>query len=186
MEKPLRIILITGMPGSGKEEVIKTCRKKGMKIVRMGDFVREEASARGIELTDENVGNVAQEMREKHGFDIWAKRTIEAIDDQFTVVDGVRGRAEVLLFKKHFGNEAAVVAVHSSPKTRFRRLMGRKRDDAPKTIEEFENRELRELHWGLGDVIARAEYLILNESTLEALEKRVNALCERIGGKKPA
>lgn len=177
-----RVILVTGMPGSGKNEFVKISQKTGIRILRMGDFVRSEAEAQGIDMTDENVGSLAQRMRDGHGFNIWAKRTIEEIDDRLTVIDGVRGRAEMVLYRQQFGNDAVVVAIHSSPAIRFKRLVARRRADAPKSMEEFEERDLRELSWGLGDVISRADYLIVNESTLQQLTRRVEAVIDEILG----
>ena len=84
-ENKVNVILVTGMPGSGKEEFIRVCQNKRIRVIRMGDFVREETRRQGLDLTDENVGGVAQNMRERHGFDIWARRTIEAIGDEITV-----------------------------------------------------------------------------------------------------
>jgi dephospho-CoA kinase len=179
-EEKVRLILLTGMPGSGKEEFLKICMNRGLRILRMGDFVRSEAVSRGLELTDENVGSLAQSMRESEGFDYWAKKTVEALDDRLTLVDGVRGRAEVAFFRRAVKGRIVVVAVHASPMTRYQRLLARARSDAPRSWEEFERRDQRELRWGLGDVIARADYIIPNEGSLEDLRKRVEAVLDEI------
>jgi len=176
----VRLILLTGMPGSGKEEFVKICLTKGIRVLKMGDFVRAETAAKNLEMTDENVGSVAQQMRETEGFDYWAKKTVEALDDRLTLVDGVRGRAEVLLFRRMVRSGTVTVAIHSAPTTRFNRLVSRGRSDAPKTREEFEQRDARELRWGLGDVIARADYIIINESTIEDLKKNTEAVLDDI------
>jgi len=176
----IKLILLTGMPGSGKEEFVNVCLSKGIRILRMGDFVRSEAASIGLELNDENVGELAQSLREKEGFDYWAKKTAEALDDRLTLVDGVRGRAEVTLFRRVVKTGIVTVAVHSSPWTRYNRLLKRGRSDAPKTLEEFDHRDTRELRWGLGDVIARADYMIVNESTLEDLRIKVDEVIAEI------
>lgn len=175
-----RLILLTGMPGSGKEEFLKICMNRGIRILRMGDFVRSEAVEKGLELTDESVGSLAQARRESDGFDYWAKKTIEALDDRLTLVDGVRGRAEVALFRRSVRNGVVIVAVHASPSTRYKRLVARARSDAPKSWDEFERRDMRELRWGLGDVIARADYIIPNEGSLEDLRRTAEAILDEI------
>lgn len=175
-----RLILLTGMPGSGKEEFLKICMNRGIRILRMGDFVRSEAVAQGLSLDDQSLGSLAQSKRESEGFDYWARKTVEALDDRITLVDGVRGRAEVALFRREIKNGIVVVAVHASPMTRYKRLLARARSDAPKSWDEFERRDIRELRWGLGDVIARADYIIPNEGSLEDLRKYVEAVLDEI------
>ena len=61
------MVVLVGMPGSGKEEFAKIAQKRGFSIVRMGDTVREETKKRGLELNDRNVGRLAHEEREKTG-----------------------------------------------------------------------------------------------------------------------
>jgi dephospho-CoA kinase len=179
-EQRVGLILLTGMPGSGKEEFVKVCIARGIRVVRMGDFVRAEAKERGLVLTDENVGGLAQKLREEEGFDYWAKRTADALDDRLTLVDGLRGRAEYVQFHKRAKSGIAVVAIHSSPNVRYERLVARGRSDAPKTVDEFDQRDVRELRWGLGDVIARADFMIVNETSLEDLRSQVEAVLDDI------
>ncbi len=44
------------------------------------------------------------------------------------MIEGIRSQYEVEIFKKNF-NEFKVIAVHSTPKTRFKRLKKRMRPD---------------------------------------------------------
>jgi dephospho-CoA kinase len=57
------------------------------------------------------------------------------------------------------------MAVYASPETRFNRIYRRRRSDDPDGWELFNERDMRELGVGLGDVIAMAEYLIINEKS---------------------
>lgn len=174
------LILLTGMPGSGKEEFVNICIDKGLRIIRMGDFVRAEAREKGLELKDEMVGAHAQQMREKYGFDYWAKKTVDALDARPTLIDGVRGRAEINYFRRMIKSSIVMVAIHTSPTTRYERLVARNRSDAPRSRDEFEQRDMRELRWGLGDVIARSDYVIVNDSDLEVLRKRSEEVIAKI------
>jgi dephospho-CoA kinase len=54
--------------------------------------------------------------------------------------------------------------VYASPEARFNRIFRRKRSDDPDGWELFHERDLRELSVGLGNTIAMAEYLIINEN----------------------
>jgi dephospho-CoA kinase len=174
------LILLTGMPGCGKEEFVKTCADRGIKILRMGDFVRGAATKLGLNMTDAEIGALAQRMREKYGFDHWAKKTAEALDDNLTLIDGLRGSAEYEYFRGKTKAAMVVVAIHASPKVRYQRLVGRGRSDAPKSYEEFEQRDTRELRWGLGEVIAKADRVIVNESTLKDFHRSAEATLDDI------
>ena len=178
----MKILVTTGMPGSGKEELLDCCVSRGAKVIRMGDMVREKAKEFGLELTDSNVGNLANEERKRYGMDIWAKRTIPYVGGDLVAIDGTRGPDEIKAFKKAFGDKLKIVAVHASPSTRFARLRSRGRPDSPTDLAEFEKRDLRELEWGLGNAIALADYLIVNEGSLEELRSEIDSLLERLLG----
>ena len=176
--------MTTGMPGAGKEEFLQICQAKGAKVVRMGDMVRERVKELGLDSSDNSVGTLANEERKRYGMDIWAKRTIPFVGGDLVVIDGTRGPDEVKAFKHAFGENLQVVAVHASPRTRFDRLRVRSRGDSPTTPGEFEQREKRELTWGLGDVIATADYMVVNEGTLEDLKADVTRLLDKILAKR--
>ena len=180
----MKILVTTGMPGSGKEEFLKICEARGAKIVRMGDIVRAKAKEFGLDDSDASVGTLANEERKRYGMDIWAKRTIPYVGGELVVIDGTRGPDEIKAFKNAFGEALKVVAIHTSPRTRFERLKERARPDFPPTWEEFERREQRELTWGLGQAIAQSDYMVVNESTIADLKRSVNALLDKIVGKK--
>src|SRR5438093_12153636 len=115
----------------------------------MGDVVREEAQRRGLPITDAAVGGMAHAEREAHGFGIWAERTLPRVHGERVVVEGLRGRAELEVFRKAFGEALAVVAVHASPKTRHERMLRRKRSDDAVTIAAVRARVLRARKVGL-------------------------------------
>ena len=178
----MKVVCVTGMPGCGKEEVLAVARDLGFTIVRMGDVVREEAKRRGLPITDEAVGGMAHAERLAYGSGIWAERTLPRIRGTWIVVDGLRGRAELGVFRKAFGEDLLVIAVHASPKTRHERMLRRQRaDDAP-TMDAILARDARELGWGLGDVIATADLVLVNEGSLEDFRRYARAALERLHG----
>jgi dephospho-CoA kinase len=75
---------------------------------------------------------------------------------------------EYLLMRKHYGDGFKVVAVWSSPQTRYRRLAVR--SVRPLTSGEARSRDKAEIeNTNKGGPIAIAEYLIVNEGTLRKL-----------------
>ncbi len=150
----------------------------------MGDIVREKVKELGLDPSDNSVGTLANDERKRYGMDIWAKRTIPFVGGDLVVIDGSRGLDEVRAFKHAFGEDLMVVAIHSSPKTRYERIKSRSRGDSPTTWAEFEQREKRELTWGLGEIIATADHMIVNEGTLDELKDEVAKLLDKILAKR--
>jgi dephospho-CoA kinase len=180
----LRIIALVGMPGSGKEEFVKVSNKQGYQVVRMGDVVREEVEKRGLELIDENIGSLSDKERRKSGMGIWAKRTLPHIKDEQAidklVIDGIRGDAELAIFREKYRDSMIVVGIHASPKTRFDRIVSRGRQDASYTWKDFSNRDQRELDWGIGNALALSDIMIINESSMDTYVSKIESTLEII------
>jgi dephospho-CoA kinase len=179
------VVGVAGMPGAGKATVNEIAKRRGFKVVVMGDVIREETKRRGLEPTPENIGKVMLQLREEEGPAVVAKRCIPKIEKakgDIVFVDGIRSLYEVEEFKGHFPN-FILVAVHSSPETRFQRLFRRKRSDDPRGWETFLKRDLRELNVGLGDAIAMADCMIVNEGTKEEFMMKIHDVLETVLGK---
>ncbi|WP_456367304.1 dephospho-CoA kinase [Thermococcus sp.] len=180
------IVIITGMPGSGKSKIVKEFEGKGVPSVSLGDIVREETLKRGLELTKENVAKVSIRLRQELGQNAVAKLAVERVKkllekSSIVVVDGVRSLDEVGTFRSAFpGEEIIIVAVHTPPKQRFERLKSRGRHDDPKSWEDFEERDWKELRFGIGGVIAMADYMIVNDGSKEEYEKKVRETVDLI------
>ena len=76
------------------------------------------------------------------------------------------------MFKENFDNFSSV-SVFACAKTRFERLVLRGRADDPENYDDFLVRDKRELGFGLGEVIATADYLLVNEDSLEDFQEQV-------------
>ena len=114
----------------------------------------------------------AIEIREEMGEDAVAKlvvRKLKEMSEKLIIVDGVRSLKEIDYFSKYA--KVVIVAVHASPRERFRRLSRRGRRDDPKTWEEFRERDIKELNIGIGQVIALADVMVVNELNEESVIK---------------
>jgi len=179
------VVGLVGMPGSGKSLVVDTARESGYAIVVMGDVIREETVKRGFDLTPQNVGKVMLQLREESGNTVVADKCIPKIEEQASakvLVDGLRSLYEVDAFKQHFVN-FTVLGVHASPESRFRRLFNRRRSDDPCEWAVFRERDLRELSVGLGNVLAMAELIIVNDGSYEVVKGHVKESLESIEAK---
>jgi dephospho-CoA kinase len=174
------VIGLVGMPGSGKSVAAQMARQLGFTVLVMGDVVREELVKRGLKATPETLGRVMVELRAEAGAAVVAKKTIAKmmlLKDRKIIVDGVRSLAEVEEFKKQFP-EFKLVAIHSSPDTRFQRIFKRRRSDDASDRRVFATRDRRELTVGIGSAIALADHVIINEGTLAHFKTSVSAFFE--------
>jgi dephospho-CoA kinase len=180
------VIGLIGMPGAGKGECAKFAREAGISVINMGDLVREQTKQLNLDLTDENIGSIAHSEREKFGFGIWARRTMEKVNNlnlaekELVVIDGIRGGEEVEVFRDAFGKDFKSIAIKMPREKRFQLLKKRKRSDAPITKAEFEAREAREAKWGITNALKEADYILYNTGTLEELKSSFQELLEII------
>ncbi|MEM3852114.1 MAG: AAA family ATPase [Methanomassiliicoccales archaeon] len=177
----MKVLIIAGMAGAGKTEFAEYCKQNGIRVINMGDLVRERVHELGLEPTSRNTARVASEERIKFGNDIWARRSTALLDKTDCIIDGTRSEAEVSYFRRSIGKSAFVIAVYAPSRIRFARLRARGREDSPLSEGEFEERDRRELGWGLGNVVALADRVVINEGTLEEFRKSVDSLLKELG-----
>ncbi len=179
----MKILCITGMPGSGKTQALKVFYKKGFSIVSMGDVIRDLARERGIKEDPESIGKLAVEIRKDEGEDAVAKRCIKKISglSKNVIIEGIRSLPEIECFKNYF-EDFVIVSIHASPKIRCKRLKRRGRADDPRNFKEFLERERRELDIGIGSVIAIADFMVVNESSLEKLYEEIETIAKNYEG----
>lgn len=176
----MRVIGVSGMPGSGKSIISDKCVEKGAIIVSMGDIIREEAKKRG-----ETTGETAVNLRKERGEYIVSELTIQKIKkllnegNEKIVVEGIRSHHEVEMFKENF-ESFMIVSVFANPLTRFERLKNRMREDDSQDYDGFLERDYRELGFGLGNVISLSDKMIINESDLESYYKKIEELLNEI------
>ncbi|MGZ7117253.1 MAG: AAA family ATPase [Methanobacterium sp.] len=174
----MHVMGVTGLPGSGKSVVARVAGNLGISVIRMGDVIRDEALKRNADI-----GETAVKLRKEYGKYVVALRCIQFIEeisnnstgDTKFIIEGIRSPEEVEIFRKHFP-DFKVITVHSSPKIRFMRLKGRQRSDAPNNMPDFINRDERELNFGIGNVIATSDFMIVNEGPLWKLKKSIKSI----------
>ncbi len=178
----MKVIGVVGFPASGKGEFSRVAAEMGIPVVVMGDVIREETRKAGLPPTDENLGTVAQQLRRNGGMDAIARRCIpriRATGARLVLVDGIRGDAEVRLFREAFPG-FALVGIRAPFSERAVRLAKRGREDDQDTPRALEERDQRELTWGLDRALAGADHIIENEGTLEEFVRATRALLRKI------
>jgi len=172
------VIGTVGLPGSGKGEAAEVAREHGIPVVTMGDVIREECRNRGLDPATHH-GQVAQALREENGPAAIAERSLlligDALEDNDTVlVDGLRSDVELDAFRERFGDEFVLVSIEAPFEVRRERVEERGRDDPDG--ESLEERDERELGFGMGEAMERADLTIENTDTLERFRGQITAL----------
>ncbi len=178
----MKVIGVVGFPASGKGEFSRIAGEMGIPVVVMGDVIREETRNAGLPPTDENLGAVAQQLRQNGGMDEIARRCvprIRNINAPVVLVDGIRGDAEVRLFRETFSG-FVLVGIEAPFAVRAARLSKRGREDDRENPRALAERDLREAAWGLDRALSGADHLIGNAGTLEEFARESKALLQRI------
>jgi dephospho-CoA kinase len=170
----MKVVSIVGMAGAGKSVVARVFESAGFRKVRFGDVTEQEVKKRGLVINEENERKVREQLRVQYGMAAYAILNRPQIDKLLqqgdVVVDGLYSWEEYTLFKDHYGANFMVVAVWSSPRTRYKRLANRK--VRPLSLEEAISRDKSEIeNVKKGGPIAMADFMILNETSIGELEK---------------
>ena len=173
----MRVIGTVGLAGSGKGEFATVAEETGVPVVTMGDVIRGECRDRGLDPAEHH-GRVARDLRAENGPTAIAEASLPhveaALEDADTVlVDGIRSNDEGDVFEERFGDEFTLVSVEAPFEARRERLDERGRDNVGKGGESLAERDERELGFGLGAAMDRADRTIENTGTLAAFREQV-------------
>src|SRR6056297_3307911 len=179
----MTVIGVVGLPGSGKSEAAEVAADMGVPVVAMGDVIRAECRERGLDPATDH-GTVAKALREENGPGAIAERSLPVIeaereDGDTVLVDGIRSDVEVEAFREAFGESFVLVEITAPFETRAERLDLRGRDaSADEGGESLEDRDERELGFGMGEAMAMADVTVANTDSLSAFRRRVRTLLE--------
>ncbi|MCD7781493.1 MAG: AAA family ATPase [Methanosphaera sp.] len=202
----MKVYGVSGLPGSGKSVISRIAKKEGIYTISMGNVIRKEAEKNNcstgtmaVKLREKYGKNVvanrcvnevythSKNNRHNKNNKVTVKKIYtthsknnkpqryKKIEQDIYIIEGIRSPAEVTYFKKHFKN-FKVIGIHSSPEKRFNRLKRRKRSDDSTDYIEFSRRDERELRFGIGDVIALSDYMLINDGPIQVFKNDIKAL----------
>jgi len=180
----MRVVSIVGMAGSGKSEVAHIFESRGFTRIRFGDITDAEIKKRGLELNEQNERVIREHLREQCGMAAYARLNLLKLDAALkhscVVIDGLYSWEEYILLKDYYGEDFILVAIWSSPDTRYNRLSQRR--CRPLRLGEAIERDRSEIEMvNKGGPIAMADYTITNESSLNVLREETEVVITKIG-----
>jgi len=175
------ILLIIGMPGSGKTEAAKIAKILGYKVFAFGDIIREEVRRRGLKLNKENMQKVSLWFHDKRDKELVRRleKKLQKIKTrrEFIVLDGPRSPNELSLLRKHgFNVKTLVIDVPS--RIRWKRQLARGRQDLG-SLSDVRARDVRELKYGIKKLIKTANFKIKNTGSRAQLHSRIKKLLSK-------
>jgi dephospho-CoA kinase len=182
----MTVIATVGLPGSGKGEAANVAEEAGVPVVTMGDVIRAECRDRGLDPATDH-GQVATALRDENGPAAIADRSLPLIEEALeesdvVLVDGIRSDVEVDTFEDAFDEGFTLVSIGAPFEVREERLAERGRDaGADEGGESLEARDDRELGFGMGEAMERADVTIENTDTLAAFREQIQGLLAEAG-----
>lgn len=179
------LILIVGLPGSGKSFAADVIKKHfHAKVLKTGDVIREEIKRRGWKYNPENDKKVRLWFHSGREHLI-VKRLWEKMKNykEVVVIDGLRSPKELAIFKRIFKGNIFLIKIKSSFKVRAQRSIKRRRFGKLESVKYLKERDKSELSdlVGLKQLLRNADYTIDNSKlTKKQMEKRVVNLIKSI------
>ena len=193
LEAEAMIVGIVGKIAAGKTTVAKFLEERGFCRVSCSepliDLLTHNVSEYSwipelpekTEPTREKLIEFGKYLKEKYGGDVLVRLALDKKRNcRNIVIDGVRSREEVEAIKRLGGK---VIYVEAKPEIRFERLMRRRaeKDREIKTFEDFKAMDdAEEKLYNTSELKGLADYVIVNEGTLEELREKVERILEEL------
>lgn len=181
------IIGVTGPICAGKDEVGKLLSGIGFERLSLVEALRDEARARGIEITRKSLQDLGDDLRQREGVDVLARRVMrQVVPGRNYVIESIRNPGEVAALREL--GEFVLLCVRASDSVRFERMVARGREQDPKTFEEFLQVEARDR--GIGQAShaqqneacwALADVTLENNTSLDDLRQSLKDLLSHRG-----
>jgi dephospho-CoA kinase len=195
-----RYVALVGMRGAGKDACARFLERKfGYLIIHLGKIVEEEMKRKKIPVTKDTFHAMSIELRKKEGPAVVIRKAVEdwipwvegnverALNSSADfsgfkfAFNGVRSVEEIDYLREKFGKDLCVIGIYASPRTRFLRGQKRMRPNIDVTdFEEFMNVDREQLEiFGVGNAMMIADFILLNEGTLEELLKSLEKVLRK-------
>lgn len=173
-----KIVAVVGMCGSGKSVITDMLIKDGFQKVYFGGITFEEMKKRGLEINEKNERQIREEFRASGDMAIYAKLNASKISEFYkkgnVVVESLYSWSEYKYLKEIYKSNFILLAIITNADIREKRL--KTREYRPMTKDEVFSRDYSEIeNLEKAGPIARADYYLINNSSLECLKEQYKA-----------
>ncbi len=182
-----KIIAVVGMAGSGKTETIRYLQKKlNWPKIYLGEATFDRIKKEGLEVNYKNEKIIREKIRKELGMGAYAILALPKIkrilkESDVILLESLYSWDEYKIIKKKYKDNFKVIAVHASPKIRFKRLTKRIKERPIKSEKEFIERDYSEIEGAdKGGPIARADFMIINEGTLKEYHSKIDNTMKKL------
>lgn len=174
----MKLIVVTGMPAAGKNIAAEYAQKRQYPLFSTGDFVRKEIRRRGCVADPETSAAISTEMRGADGLGVTRLAVEEALKQKadFVLLEGIRSWSEIEFIRSHA--PCTLVAILAPRNVRLNRVKQRGRDDD--SAEHFDERDRREIEYGVAVCIALADAYVLNDCTMGDALKQLDGIVKNL------
>jgi len=167
INKP-QILVIVGLPGSGKSLAAGIMREVGWHVVSAGDTIRDLCISSGLETDRETLQKFGEDLLSHEGDDYFAKLLIDkALNHERVVIEGIRPVNVINIIKQE--PNCILVYIDVNQENRFHRLTDRDHIGE----NEFSNIEKRLLEQQVATTKKLADVIIPNNGSIESFESEV-------------
>lgn len=179
------MIAIIGMAASGKSAARDFfVNEFGFSNIYFGQVIKDAVKTAGLPLTVENERKYRDELRKQHGLEVFAVKVYDQILELKKKTDKILLESlyswEEYMYLKARCPELVLVCVWARPTIRYERL--KHRAERPiTTSDEARSRDIAEIVVAnKGGPIAIADFLVVNEGTIEDLREKLRVVYHEI------
>lgn len=184
------IIGLAGTLSSGKGSVVDFLVKEGFKHYSVREFLIEEIKKRGLWVNRDSMVLVANKLREENSPSYIVEKLHEKAKEGTgdCVIESIRAIGEVEALRKK--GEFYLIAVDADIRIRYERAMLRKNESDHIDFDRFVQDEQREMtsedpnKQNLRACMEMADVKIINNGSLEGLERDVGEILKKISSEK--
>ncbi|MDP8012973.1 MAG: AAA family ATPase [Nanoarchaeota archaeon] len=175
----------SSLPGGGKDFVGDLLvQKYGFYKISPGDIIRSLTKKHGKPVTREEETRIQKRYKEKYGKEYVMLLTYKAAiksGKKYIAISGIRYPSDYRFFKERLGNRFVNIFVKADKKVRFRRIIERAREDAPKSYREFLREDREEIRtFNLNETERLSEFTISNNDGKKELEKQITKIMNKL------
>ncbi|OGG08034.1 hypothetical protein A3D05_00540 [Candidatus Gottesmanbacteria bacterium RIFCSPHIGHO2_02_FULL_40_24] len=177
------VVILTGLPGTGKTIAGNFFVNKNIPVIRMGDITGSYLKKQKLQSTEENEYKIRRKLRGIYGLDVYARKNIRQIfsilkKNNLAVVEGMRSPEEYKYFKRYLSS-IKIIFLESRKQIRIKRLIKRiSRNLSEKDIKKRDDYEINDLK--INSLKKTADFIIRNNDSKDKFFRQLHHIINSV------